>query len=261
MNIVPRCRLLVLFISVTLCLGASAPLGAEPTHVVVRVLSRDAKFVGSSMGGMQISVRDVLSGEILASGVTAGSTGDTALAMHRHGGRRALLVDDNTAAWRVTLELDAPRLLEVSAVGPLGQMQAAHRVSASQWVIPGRHLDGGNGWILELPGFVVDILDPPAHIKLTGAITEVEVTANVVLMCGCPIEADGLWDANAYEVRALVVHDGERIGEFALAYAGQTSRFTTAVPIDLPGLYDVTVYAYDPANGNTGLDRTTFFVP
>ncbi|MEX2479979.1 MAG: hypothetical protein WD928_03860, partial [Gammaproteobacteria bacterium] len=230
MNIVPHHRLLVLVIGIVLCLGASAPLLAEPTHVVIRVLSRDAKFVGSSMGGVQIAVRDVLSGEILASGVTAGSTGDTDLAMHRQGGRRALLVDDNTAAWRVTLDLDAPRLLEVTAVGPLGQMQAAHRVSASQWVIPGRHLDGGNGWILELPGFVVDILDPPAHIKLTGAITEVEVTANVVLMCGCPIEPDGLWDANAYEVRALVVHDGENIGAFPLAYAGQTSRFETAVP-------------------------------
>ena len=27
-----------------------------------------------------------------------------------------------------------------------------------------------------------------------------------------------------------------------------------------PGTYEVVVYAYDPANGNTGLDRTTFLI-
>jgi len=242
-------------------IGQSPPVAAEPTHIVVRVLSRDAKFVGSSMGGMQITLRDALSGEMLASGVTTGSTGDTELIMHESGGRRANLVDENAAAWRTTLDLDTPRLLEVAAVGPLAQMQSAQRVSASQWVIPGRHLDGGNGWVLELPGMVVDILEPPAHIKLTGAVTEVALSANVTLMCGCPIEPGGLWDANTYDVRALVTRDGERLADYPLTYAGQISRFGANLPIDLPGLYAVTVYAYDRTNGNTGLDSTTFFVP
>ncbi|MGE0483052.1 MAG: hypothetical protein AB7Q81_02835 [Gammaproteobacteria bacterium] len=249
-----------------LCLALTGALSittlhAEPTNVTVRVVSRDAKFVGSSMGGVRVTLRDTLSGEILASGVTTGSTGDTKLLMHENGGRRAVMVDENAAAWRTTLELDEPRLVEVEAVGPLGQMQAANRVSATQWVVPGRHLDGGNGWLLELPGFAVDILAPPAHVKLQGAVTEVEVRANVVLMCGCPIEPGGLWDANAYEVLATLKRDGETVGSHALAYAGETSQFATRIPIDLPGLYEVTVFAYAAANGNTGLDRTTFFVP
>lgn len=261
MNIIaPRAWLLASVILVGAA-GQSPPAAAEPTHIVVRVLSRDAKFVGSSMGGMQVTLRDALSGEILASGVTTGSTGDTALVMHRSGGRRAHLVDENAAAWRTTLDLETPRLIEVAAIGPLAQMQSAQRVSASQWVVPGRHLDGGNGWLLELPGMVVDILDPPAHIKLTGAVTEVALSANVTLMCGCPIEPGGLWDAQAYAVRALVTRDGQRIAEYPLAYAGQTSRFSANLPVDLPGLYAVTVYAYDRTNGNTGLDSTTFFVP
>lgn len=251
-------RALVLALAAVL---ASPGLQAEPTNITVRVVSRDAKFVGSSMAGVRVTLRDTLSGEILASGTTTGSTGDTKLLMHESDGRRAVMVDENAAAWRTTLEIDEPRLVEVAAVGPLGQMQAANRVSATQWVVPGRHLDGGNGWLLELPGFAVDILAPPAHVKLTGAVTEVEVRANVVMMCGCPIEPGGLWDANAYEVRALVRRDGETIGSHALAYAGQTSQFATEIPVDLPGLYEVTVFAYDPANGNTGLDRTTFFVP
>jgi len=43
-----------------------------------------------------------------------------------------------------------------------------------------------------------------------------------------------------------------------LAYAGATSQFATQVPVDAPGDYEVVVYAHDPSNGNTGVDRTTF---
>ncbi|MGR8918480.1 MAG: hypothetical protein ACU85V_02585 [Gammaproteobacteria bacterium] len=238
----------------------TAPLAtAVPTEVTVRVVSRDAKFIGTSLGGARVTLRDAHTGEILASGVTAGSTGTTRTVMHTEGGRRARLTDDDAAAWTTTLDLDEPRLLELSAYGPLAQAQAANRVSATQWVVPGKHLSGGDGWTLEMPGFAVDILGPPAHSRLEGARTEITVAANVVMMCGCPIEPGGLWDANRYEVRALVRRDGEDIGAFPLAYAGQTSQFAVTLPLDAPGLYDVTVYAYDPHNGNTGLDRTSFF--
>jgi hypothetical protein len=39
---------------------------AEPTDVTVRVLAKDSKFVGTSMGGMRIILRDAQTGEILA---------------------------------------------------------------------------------------------------------------------------------------------------------------------------------------------------
>ncbi|MEQ8663894.1 MAG: hypothetical protein RLW62_23995 [Gammaproteobacteria bacterium] len=240
-------------------LAASAV--AAPTTITVRVLSRDAKFVGSSMGGVRVTLTDVHSGALLASGVTSGSTGDTGLVMHRDGGRRAVLANDGAAGWTTTLDLAAPTLVEVRAIGPLAQMQAAMQVSARQWVVPGRHLAAGNGWLLEMPGFVVDVLTPPAHVKLAGPLTEVAVQANVTLMCGCPIEPGGLWDADAYEVVALVSHEGEPRGRYPLAYAGSTSQFAVNIPTAEPGLYEVIVYAYDAATGNTGLDRTTFFVP
>ena len=243
-----------------LLLGAGpAPVAAEPTAVTVRVLSRDAKFIGTSMGGAHIVIRDVLSDEVLASGVTVGSTGNTKTIMHRASGRRARLTADDAAAFNATLELDEPRLIEVTAYGPLAQAQAANRVAAQQWVVPGRHLTGGDGWMLVMPGFAVDVLTPPAHSRLKDANTEIEIRANVVMMCGCPIEPGGLWDANAYEVRAIVRRDGEAAGTYELRYAGQTSQFAFNLPLTSAGQYDVTVYAYDAANGNTGLDRTTFF--
>lgn len=233
---------------------------AEPTEITVRVISKDAKFIGSSMGGMRVTLRDAQTGEILASGVTHGGTGDTKRTMHEAGGRRAGLADDSAAKFVARLDLDEPRLIEAEAYGPLAQPQAAHRVAASQWVVPGRSLSGGDGWVLELPGFVVDVLAPPAHAKLPAGTARVDLHANVMMMCGCPIEPNGLWDAGKYEVTAVVRRDGAALGRFPLAYAGATSQFAASLPIDRPGLYDVLVYAHDPANGNTGLDRTTFMV-
>jgi hypothetical protein len=146
------------------------------------------------------------------------------------------------------------------AEGPLGQPQASARVSATQWVVPGKHLTGGDGVRLELPGFVVDVLDPPAHLRLAGAPKTVSLRANVTMMCGCPIEPGGPWDAAGYEVAALLARDGKPAGRVDLAYAGSTSQFQTSLALDAPGAWEITVYAYDPASGNTGLDRTTVIV-
>lgn len=232
---------------------------AEPTEITVRVISKDAKFIGTSMGGMRVTLRDAHTGEVLATGLTLGGTGDTKKLMHENAGRRAQLSDAGSAKYVATLDLAEPRLIEAEAYGPLAQPQAAHRVVASQWVIPGRGLAGGDGWVLELPGFVVDVLAPPAHVKLSGA-SKVDVRANVVMMCGCPIEPKGTWDADKFEVQAIVSRDGKPVARLALRYAGETSQFATTVPVDAAGIYDVLVYAYDPANGNTGVDRTTFIV-
>ncbi|MDZ7827938.1 MAG: hypothetical protein U5K33_00150 [Halofilum sp. (in: g-proteobacteria)] len=241
-------------------LFGAAPAMAEATEVVVRVISKDAKFVGTSMGGVRVVLGDAETGEILATGTTSGGTGNTGKIMHTDGGRRQVMADDSAAAFRATLDLERPRLVEVEAYGPLAQPQAAHRVTATQWLVPGRDVAAGNGWVLELPGFVVDILDPPAHRKLGERPDEVPVRANVTMMCGCPIEPGGLWDADRYEVAAIVTRNGERVDEVALEYAGETSQFAGAIPVNGPGVYDIAVFAHDPHNGNTGVDRTTFIV-
>ena len=240
--------------------GLLAPTvaSAEQTEIIVRVLAKDSKFVGTSMGGMRIILRDAHTSEILATGLTQGGTGNTKLIMHEDKGRRAQLADDSAAKFIATLDLHEPRLIEAEAYGPLGQPQAAVRVVSTQWVVPGRGISGGDGWVLDLPGLVVDVLAPPAHIRLPEETTEVDLRANVIMMCGCPIEPRGLWDADKLEVKAIMNRNGKRIGQWDLAYAGETSQFATKVPVDAPGDYEIVVYAYDPSNGNTGVDRTTF---
>jgi hypothetical protein len=231
---------------------------AEPTDITVRVLAKDSKFVGTSMGGMRIVLRDAHTREILAAGVTQGGTGSTKLIMHEDRGRRAHLSDESAAKFTTMIHLDAPRLIEAEAYGPLGQPQAAVRVLSTQWVVPGRGITGGDGWVLDLPGLVVDVLSPPAHVRLPANTTVVDLRANVVMMCGCPIEPKGLWNADRLEIKAIVNRNGERVAQVDLAYAGETSQFATKLPIEAPGDYEVIVYAHDPSNGNTGIDRTTF---
>jgi hypothetical protein len=239
-------------------LVAGPALGVE-TEITVRVLSKGAKFIGTSMGGVQVVLRDAHTGEILAKGVTTGTTGSTDKIMRDPHPTHAPIATEDAGAFRTTLDLTEPRYVEVEAFGPLAQPQAVNRVSATQWIIPGKHIRSGDAWLLVLPGFVVDVLDPPAH--RSSAEDPVVLRANVTMMCGCPIEAGGLWDANRYEVRALVERNGAPYRTADLAYAGTTSQFEARLEGLTPGSYVATVYAYDPENGNTGLDRTSWIIP
>jgi hypothetical protein len=167
---------------------------------------------------------------------------------------------EDAGVYRARVDLAEPRKLKVTARGPLAQPQAINTVSMTQWVVPGKDIAGGDGLLLEMPGFVVDILAPPAHQKRSAGAEPIEVRANVTMMCGCPIVPGGLWDADQYEVAAIVRRDGETVPGFELSYAGETSQFSGRLDVSEPGAYEVTVYAYDPENGNTGVDKTSFIL-
>ncbi|MGD2114151.1 MAG: hypothetical protein PVG07_03800 [Acidobacteriota bacterium] len=239
-------------------LAVPAPAHAEETRLAVRVISKGAKFIGTSMGGVLVTVEDADTGEILARGEVRGSTGDTGRIMNEAHVRPRVLSTEGAGVFETVLDLERPRRLRVTALGPLAQRQAANEVSATQWVVPGRHVDGGDGLLLEMPGFAVDVLAPPSHVRLGGDPVAIEV--NVTMMCGCPITPGGLWDADGYEVRAIVYGEGGEVARVPLEYAGSASQFAATWSPPGPGVYEAVVYAYDPSNGNTGLDRTTFIV-
>jgi len=69
-----------------------------------------------------------------------------------------------------------------------------------------------------------------------------------------------VWDAEKYEVKALLKKNGKEAGMLSMHYAGKASQFSGTWKVDEPGIYEAIVYAYNPANGNTGLDRITFIV-
>ena len=249
-----------LLLGFIIILYANATTLAIPTTITVRVKSKDAKFVGTSMGGALITIEDVDTGKLLAKGTTTGTTGNTSTIMKTPITRGMPISDEKSSKYTATIDIDEPTLVKVTAYGPLAQRQSANKVSATQWVIPGKHITGGDAWMMELPGFVVDILTPPTHSIYNDLPETITVTANVTMMCGCPITPGGLWDANKYKIKALMKKNGKHAGELSLKYGGKASQFTTPITIEETGVYELIVYAYDPANGNTGLDKVTFIV-
>ncbi len=247
-----------LVLALAVLMSATSAL-AEETRIAVRVLAKDAKFVGTSMGGVDVVITDADTGEVLERGVTVGGTGDTDLLMIQAAPRRTSRVTPGAAVFETVLDIDAPRKLVISASGPLGQAQARARASVELWVAPGKHLDVGDGVVLELPGFVVDVQSPGAHSFL-GPVETVDLTTHVVMMCGCTVSSGGLWDADGYEVSVRLSRNGVLVREEPLAYAGAPNSFSARRALDGPGAYLAQVAAYDPATGNTGVDATSFIV-
>ncbi len=247
-------------IALAVMMASAGVAFAEPTDVTVRVLSKGAKFIGTTMGGVRVTLRDADTGAVLAEGLTEGGTGSTQKIMKEAHTRGAPVSTEGAAKFTATLDLETPRLVRVEAYGPVAQRQSAVTVTSTQWMVPGKHVTGGDAWLLELPGFVVNIVAPQTPSSAGSAPQTVAVTADVFMMCGCPIEPGGLWDADKYEIAAILTRNGETLQTVRLGYAGKASRFTADLAVSEPGVYEAIVYAHDPANGSTGLDRATFSV-
>lgn len=159
------------------------PAKGEETRLIVRVKSKDAKFIGSSMGGVLVLIKDADSGEILAKGFVEGSTGDTERIMETPPERGHRFSDEFTAKFETSLELVEPKLVTIEAQGPYAQRQAMVKSSTQIWLIPGKHIVG-DGVVLEISGFALDIMTPQAHekIKLNDRELAVPITANMVMM-------------------------------------------------------------------------------
>ena len=69
-----------------------------------------------------------------------------------------------------------------------------------------------------------------------------------------------MWDAAKYEVKALVKRDGQAAGTVALVPGKTASSFEGTLEVTAPGTYEITLYAFDPANGNAGVDSVGFMV-
>ncbi len=232
-------------------------VNAQETSLMVRVQAKDAKFVGSSIGGAKVIVKDALTGEILASGITDGSTGNTKLIMQEPKERGKSITDASTAGFNAQLNIEKPTFVTVEAYAPINKKQATVKSSTQLWIIPGKDITG-DGIILEVSGFVVDILSPQTHERI-GAEKQIDLTANVVMMCGCPVTKGGLWDANKYEVKAIVSKEGKIVSTKELKSIEKESTFSTNLSLPA-GNYEVAIYAFDPETGNTGLDKVNIIV-
>jgi hypothetical protein len=235
-----------------------APLFAQSqgkeTKVMIRAIARDAKVIGTHVGGARITVKDVSTGEILAQGMQQGGTGDTDLLMKKpHTRGMALYNSGDASGYLAVLHLDKPTVVEISAEGPLGNAQATQRSSKTLLLVPGEDVLG-DGIVLEIHGFIITPLAPLPDAKVKAG-SPFEVRATVTMACGCPTEPDGLWDANKIRVVARFLRDGKVESEIPMTYAGVQNTFHVDAPVPAVGPLELQVLALDPASANFGMTR------
>ena len=238
-----------------------AQTGGKETKVMIRAVARDAKVIGTHVGGARITVKDAASGEILAQGMQQGGTGDTDTIMKKpHTRGMAVFGSGDTSGFLAVLHLDKPTEVEISAEGPLGNAQATQRTSTTMLLMPGEDVLG-EGIVLEIHGYIVTALAPLPDAKVkTGA--PFEVRATVTMACGCPMEPDGMWDANKVHVVARLLRDGKVQSEFPMTYAGVQNTFHADVPASAAGSMELQVLSMDANSANFGMMKEAVtFVP
>lgn len=245
-----------------------------PTQIDVRVIAKDGKYLGDDIGGALVTIHDVHTGELLARGTTSGGSGQEDL-MTICVTRSEVLPVDHASLFTVSLDLSEPRLIKVTAYGPLAAQQSANTVSLTQWVYPGKNITGGNkggGFLLEVPGLVVQILNPPTHYLPQNAPPYIEIRANVTMMCGCPIgKGHPPWHPDQFDVMAVIRQGENVVTELPLKYDEEApysipSQFVSKwqVPENetgQPQIYEIIVPAFQQKTGNTGVDKATIIIP
>jgi hypothetical protein len=225
---------------------------AIPTSILVRVTSHDAKIIGSGVGGVRVVIRDVASGEILASGTQEGGTGNTKSIMVEPRVRGATVFDtEGAAGFLATLYFERPTMIDIAVEGPLGSPGMTHRASKTMLVIPGKDVLG-EGVVIELVGLTV-VLESPGEGASIVAGEPLTVTATVTMLCGCPTEPGGLWDANDIEIVALLLREGEVVEEQPLTFAGRRSTYQAELTIAGSGPAELVVVATNSSTGNSGM--------
>lgn len=245
------------------------------TRVLVRVQAKGGKFIGPDGGYALVTLRDAVSGELLAQRLATGGSGELSTTFTRAATRDSVVTpgdEGDTVRWLsapsgsgtagllATLDLHNPMLVEFSAQTLTNGIPNGHTATQRMWLTPGVHLDHEPGVVLLVPGLSVQILSPDVANPPAGSL---DVTAWVAMMCGCKIDPKLPWLPSEFHVHARVRSvGGDFVYEAPLRFKS-TSTFATERPIELPagaGNYELVVNAVQPAEGNVGSASAFFSV-
>jgi hypothetical protein len=244
------------------------------TPMMIRAQANGGKFLADDIGGAEVTVRDARTGRWLEGGRVQGPDSGTLQQSYVPSASRSAVVTPGTpprVQWLVPgpttsgltvhLPITQPTLLEVEVYGPLGGLQSAQRVVTSTWAVPGQPITQGPGFVVELPGLIVQVQQPPTHLEYSSAPQSVSFLVNVTMMCGCPIGPGLAWIPDDFTVTAAV----ERIGSGAppthvgLSLVQNPSIFQGSFKLDVPGFYQAAITAVQKSTGNLGTGTVTFF--
>lgn len=237
------------------------PTGPVDTDVLIHVVAHGAMVLGDEVGGARITITDVATGTVLATGLQRGEAGDQNQIM-----RTPRMMGEphyssrTTASFRATLRLERPTLVEISAQGPLAYPQATQRVSKTVLLIPGQD-PTNDGIVLSLYGFIVQIEQPKPGLSLI-AKDDVKVRASVRTLSGLPVRPHGNWDSRQLTIYGEVLVGDRALERIQMFYVGVKSSFEASffVPrdIDAPDGVTLRVVAADRANGHFGMSEVHY---
>ncbi len=232
-----------------LCLSGN--VWAQETTLTIRAKANDAKFIGTAMAGIQVSVSNAFTHELLVQGVITGGTGSTEILMENPVVRGQQLSADGGAAFVAVLDIDAPTQLNIRLHGPLASGRTSVDASKSVWMLPGKDI-AGDGIVFNLYGFVLVPLAPSANTKVEVG-KEITLSTYVTMLCGCPITAGGMWDANKYKVEAMIWDADKLVDTVTMRLGSEEGVFNAAYVPRHSGDYRIIFSASDSLTNNYGV--------
>ncbi|MDP1949109.1 MAG: hypothetical protein Q8L77_16605 [Nitrospirota bacterium] len=233
----------------------------QSTTILVRVVSHGSMVLGREVGNARVTITDVATKQILATGIQQGDAGDQNQIM-----RTPRLMEEPhyssrpAAAFTATFDLLRPTLVEVTAEGPLAYPASSQRASTTVWLVPGQDTTN-DGIVLHLYGYIVQIEHPRPGESLI-ARNDMILRASVRTLSGALVRPHGDWDSRKINIYGELMI-GERVLErLQLFYNSDRARFEAPffvpLPNDAPDGITLRVVAADPANGNFGIGQAKF---
>jgi len=134
---------------------------------------------------------------------------------------------------------------------PVIEHAAREELVGDLLLFPGRDV-GGDGIVLELHGFVIDLMGPDTTQALPASAA-LKVRARVRMLCSCPTQPGGMWEVR--DVVARLIRDKVVVREATLTYGGEPSIYTGELSPVEPGVYQLEVLAANPAAATFGVVR------
>jgi hypothetical protein len=233
----------------------------KPTTILVRVVGHGAMVLGREVGSARVTITDVTTKQILATGIQQGEAGDQNQIM-----RTPRLMEEPhyssrpAATFTATFDLLHPTLVEVTAEGPLAYPASSQRASTTVWLVPGQDMTN-DGIVLHLYGYIVQIEYPQSGEPLM-AKDDVILRAVVRTLSGGLIRPHGDWDSRKIHIYGELMI-GERVLErLQLFYNNERSSFEAPffvpLPEDAPDGITLRVIAADSASGNFGMGQAKY---
>jgi hypothetical protein len=253
--------------AVSVLLGFASATAADtksqgiPTSLVVRVVGSHGMPLGDSVGGAAVTIRDVTTGAVLASGKQTGPGGDLRAIMQTPRlPTEQIYSAKDSASYKVDLVLSKPTLVEVIGEGPLNFPATKRRASKTVLLYPGKNMTG-DGVVLQLYGLIVQI-DAPKPDRPLGIGDAVTIRATVRMMCDCIVEPYGNWDSRKMSLDGEVRIDDAAVGRMEFFHQGPKGIFQGdyTIPKWLKGKDRLTlrVVASDADGINVGYDEITY---